>query len=81
MPDSIPSPAELVGQRIQAALTRLNLSQADLAQLLDVHESTVSLWISGRRGFNVGRLTQIAEALGIKAGELLPEGHSCTAGA
>lgn len=81
MPDSNPSPAELVGRRIQAALTRLDMSQNDLAQLIDVHESTVSLWLSGRRGLSVRRLTEIADALDMKAGELLPDGHSCTAGA
>lgn len=72
---------DAIASNIRAALERLSVSHAELAGRTGLHQSTITRIINGDVTISVENLTRIAEALGIKAGELMPEGHSCTAGA
>lgn len=58
-------------ERLTAAMERKEVSQATLAQHLDVSAASVSSWCSGaKRPTDVGRLQEIAEFLGVSPGHL-----------
>lgn len=63
------------GRAIAAARAKANLSQADLADRLDVSTGTVAAWElgadEGGHGFRMERLPKIAEALGVTVSELV----------
>lgn len=56
--------------RLRAALERSEKTARQVADQIGVSESTVSLWLSGRRNPRVENLKKIAAALGVEASEL-----------
>ncbi len=72
------TPAEVVGERIRERREALGLSQADLAARARIDIGTLSKLENGRsgaRGPTLARLYQVAAALRVQPGELLPH-HS-----
>jgi transcriptional regulator with XRE-family HTH domain len=67
-------PAEwtAVGHRIREARQSAGLTQAQLGELLDVTQTAVSYWESGKREPGVADLVRIAAQLGVPAASLLP---------
>jgi transcriptional regulator with XRE-family HTH domain len=55
-----------VALRIKAARERKNLSQKDLARLIDVHPTTVSKWESDAQPVDLANLDKVARALGVQ---------------
>ncbi len=53
------------GPRLYQFMKRKSLTTSELANLVGVSQSTVSLWISGKRTPRGKYLTKIAESLGI----------------
>lgn len=66
---------------IRAAVERGGFSQSGLADAIGVHESTVSLWISGKRTPGMKNLERLAKAMGLEARDLWsgPEAMPATA--
>jgi transcriptional regulator with XRE-family HTH domain len=52
-------------------LEKVNLSQRELAKLLDVHEATVSYWISGKNKPKRTLIKRLAKLTGIPVEALL----------
>lgn len=61
-----------VGERIHTVMWRERVSQADLASVIGVSQSTLSKKLRGKVPITVGELVAIAEALGVEPGDLLP---------
>jgi ribosome-binding protein aMBF1 (putative translation factor) len=61
----------LVGQRLSEARSALGLTQDELAEKAGVDRSYVSDMERGIRNFSVLALLDLAEALGVQAGDLL----------
>lgn len=61
-----------VGERIHTVMWRERVSQADLASVIGVSQSTLSKKLRGRVPITVAELVAIAEALGVEPGDLLP---------
>lgn len=55
---------------IQTLLKRKGMKARELADKMGVHESTLSLWMSGGRTPRVQNLRKIAEALEVEVAEL-----------
>ena len=49
------------------------MSDGELADLIDVSRQTVNNWINGRRDVTVGRLHEVAKALGVRVRDLFDE--------
>lgn len=64
---------QIVGARIRAARERRHWSQRQLADRLELTQTAVAHWESGRRTLGVNDLIGVAQALGIAAHELLPD--------
>ncbi len=63
-----------IGVRIQAARSRLNLTQGQLAERLNVTQATVSRWESGQAFTStIDPLRRIATALDMTVCDLLDE--------
>lgn len=62
-------PKEL-GKRIQLARTNADLTQADLARLLETHQESVSRWERGTVTPSVAQVHRIAAAIRIEPGWL-----------
>jgi len=60
------------GRRIEAAREAQGLRQKELAEMLEVSDSTVSRWEAGYRGLGAFTVVQLAEALDVEPGALLP---------
>lgn len=71
----------LLAPKLRAALDRAGITARDLAGRIEMDESTVSLWLSGKRTPRVKALEKIAAALGIELAELWsgPEATPATA--
>ena len=50
-----------------------NVSDAELAELIDVSRQTVNNWINGRRDITVGHLHEVAKVLGVRVRDLFDE--------
>ncbi|SFD14775.1 helix-turn-helix transcriptional regulator [Streptomyces aidingensis] len=61
------------GRRIRDARTRARLSQEQLAELLEVERRTVVRYELALTDLPLSRLLQIAQALRVPPGDLLPE--------
>lgn len=55
---------------IKAAIERGGFSQVGLAEATGVSESTISLWISGKRTPGMKNLQKLAKAMGLEAQDL-----------
>lgn len=60
-----------LGQRIADLRKDAGLTQAQLAEKVGVSQQIIASYENGRRNFPVARLLELAEALGVQAGELL----------
>lgn len=69
-----------IAANVRAVLARDQVSASELARRIGLSTATVSRLLSGDVQISGERLIIIAEALRMRAHELLPEGHSCTAG-
>ena len=49
------------------------LSDGELAERIGVSRQTVNNWINGRRDITVGRLHEVADALGVRIRDLFDE--------
>lgn len=56
--------------KLRVALKRADITARDLAKLIRMSESIVSLWLSGERTPRMKNLEKIAKALGIEMDEL-----------
>lgn len=55
---------------LSARLAQLDMTQADLARALSVHEATVSRWLSGTRRPSDGLIPKMAGALHVETAEV-----------
>lgn len=62
------------GQRIKSARKKANMTQAELAQKLDIPFQSVSQWERGIRSPKIETLAKIANALNVSLSDLLWEG-------
>jgi len=60
-----------IAARIRALLEERGDTQADLARVLDVDESTVSKLLSGRRGLAAAELAALCEHYGVRSDTIL----------
>jgi DNA-binding XRE family transcriptional regulator len=67
------SPLRAVGERIRAARAGVNVGQSGLARMLGVTQTAVSYWEAGKRDPGVAGLLEVADALGVEPGSLLPD--------
>lgn len=56
---------------LRGALERVGITAPKLARILDVNQSTVYNWTSGRFACSVEQLRRLAEILGVTTDELL----------
>ena len=54
---------KMIASKIKAYLAEHGIRQSFLVDKLDVHSSTVSDWLNGRRGINVVSYVHICKAL------------------
>lgn len=64
------------GQRLRSLRAKANMTQAELAQKLDVSRPAVGSWESGKIRPRLDKLSQIAELFGITVSELMGEESS-----
>ena len=62
-----------IGRRIKEIREERNLTQEDLANRLGTYPQSIWRYESGARTPSVRRLEEIAEALGVSAGDLFPQ--------
>ncbi|MEW1988227.1 helix-turn-helix domain-containing protein [Brevibacterium casei] len=65
---------ERVGREVAAWMTRYNLRQADIAEILGFAQRNVSKRIRGEMPFRIDELLAIARYMGISLSQLLGEG-------
>lgn len=61
-------------ERIRRARERLALTQAQVAEVVGVTDRTVHRWEKGRTRPNAEQIATLADALGVRPGDLLPAG-------
>lgn len=61
------------GQRLRSLRAKANMTQAELAQKLDVSRPAVGSWESGKIRPRLDKLSQLAELFGITVSELMDE--------
>jgi transcriptional regulator with XRE-family HTH domain/DNA-binding CsgD family transcriptional regulator len=66
------------GPLVRAARTEAGFTQTELARRLNFESSRISDYERGRVGLRLGRIRQIAAAIGCPFGRLLPEWHRLT---
>jgi transcriptional regulator with XRE-family HTH domain len=62
---------KMIGQRIARLRDKAGLSQAELAEKTNVQPETISRYEAGKLSAPLGRLVQIAEALGLRIQDLV----------
>ena len=65
-----------IGQQIKALREKAGLSQTQIAQFLDVDQSTISKCEKGERQFQVDHLERLGSLFGLSLGDLMSEGGS-----
>lgn len=68
------------GALIAARLEEFGWTQHRLAETVDVHDGTVSRWISGACGLSGPMLLKVADALGVDASDLIETKRTGTDG-
>ena len=63
-----------IGQQIKALREKAGLSQTQIAQFLEVDQSTVSKCEKGERQFQVDHLERLGSLFGLSLGDLMSEG-------
>ena len=64
---------KIIGQRVRLARLNIHLTQATLAKIISLSRTSITNIEKGRQKMLVDTLCNLASALGIPAGELLPE--------
>lgn len=64
---------QALGKRVKAARKKQHLSQAELAEMIDISSVYVSCIETGNKGMRIETLVQIANALLVSVDELLEE--------
>lgn len=64
---------EKIGSRIRYYRTQKNLSQEQLASLLDVHQVSISYFENGTKGLSLESLIDISNALNVSTDDLLQD--------
>lgn len=64
---------KVIASRIKGYMAEHGIKQVFLVDKLDVHSSTVSDWLNGRRGINVISYAQICDALDVPLNTFLSE--------
>jgi len=62
-----------IGENIKRLREAKNMTQEDLAQILDVTSSNISQIESGDRGLNISKAQKLAQALNTNLDELVKE--------
>ena len=65
---------ETMGQRIREKMKECNITQLQLAEKLNVHQTTVSTWVKGEKTPHFDTLEKIADVLHTSVIELLDSG-------
>ena len=65
----------MIGERIASARTRAGLTQAQLAELVGVSQTSLSRWESGEMSLNAKRLEKLATALEVSIDWLVRGDH------
>lgn len=65
--------AAIITDRVKRALAASNISQSAIARELDVSDSCVSSWKSGRTEIPTVKLIRLATLLNLSAGDLVPD--------
>ena len=60
-----------IGDALMGFLIESGMNQSTMAKVLDVHRSTLSLWINGKRKPARGQLPQLSKLTGIPVERLL----------
>lgn len=68
----------LPGRNIKAYRERLNLSQQEVADFLDVPREMISYWENGQREINLEKLEKLSDLFGIDLINLLEENEQIT---
>lgn len=63
-----------IGERVRLVMWRKKVTQTALAAQLGMSQPGLGKKIHGERAWSVEDLLQVAEALGVQVGDLLPEG-------
>lgn len=74
MNQNIMSPSEAVGKEIKVWMTRLGVTQKDLASALGITQASVSDKLRGKTNFSFSDLVLVSSALQLSLGELLGDG-------
>lgn len=64
---------EIFGENLSYFLELNQISRADLARMLDVHDSTVHSWIIGEKNPRIKNVDKICQIFGIKRSDLMVE--------
>lgn len=64
-----------IKKSLRVALAQRNMTQTELAELLEVTPQMVSRWISSEADLNVKTVGRIAEVLGLSVSELVALGE------
>ena len=67
----MPSLPQEIGRRVRIARIRLEITQAELAERLELEEATVRAVEAGRRGLSLDSLVRMAGVLGVRPGDLI----------
>lgn len=70
---NVPELAQRIGERIRALRLSARLSQGELAGKADITESMLSMVERGRRYPHLVTLANLAAALGVATGSLIPD--------
>ena len=69
----LPAMAKRAYNRIKEVLKEKGMTQADLADALDIRYLTVNMWANNRRQPSIERLFEIAKVLKVSPRELIRE--------
>ena len=62
-----------IGDNIKRLREAAGMTQEQLAEIMNVTHSAVSLWESGKRSMNVKQADKLAQALGVTLNDLMRE--------
>lgn len=68
----MPTIEETTAANVRAELARRNLTQADLAEVLDISQAQVSARLRGRARLHLGEVALIAAFLDVPVSDLVP---------
>jgi len=63
--------SEMIGQKVRSLRLKTGLSQAQIAQFLEVDQSTISKCENGERQFQMDHLERLGSLFGVPLGDLM----------